>query len=328
MRLRTYVMFALLISVLLLVGCSDTEGSTDAQEEDTEKTEQTTETEAKTISHLKGETEIPENVEKVVALRPSYFDHLLTIGVKPVGVTAQSQYGGDYIPYLADQLEGAEIVGSAAEVNLEKILELEPDLILVDDYTASEVYEDLEKIAPTVVLGASSDEERNDPDFWQQDLMKIAKIFDKEDVAKEKIAELEEKVAEANETITNMENNKMAFLRIREKVIQIYPETTHPMVSMLYHDLGFEPSELTDEKERGDLSMEVIPELGADHIFLQVDSSGGPENYSSIQDSNLWKDLEAVENENVLKTDFWIYKAWGAIGRTQMVEEAMEYVNE
>ncbi|MCP3032723.1 ABC transporter substrate-binding protein [Halobacillus sp. A1] len=271
---------------------------------------------------------MPENAEKVVALRPSYFDHLLTIGVKPAGVTAQDQYGGDYIPYLEDQLEGAEIVGSSSEVNLEKILEINPDVILVDDYTASEVYDDLEKIAPTIVLGASSDEERNDPDFWQQDLMKIAKIFDKEDVAEEKISELEEKVASANETISDMENNKLAFLRIREKIIQIYPETTHPMVSMLYNDLGFEPSALTDPEERGDLSMEVIPEMGADHIFLQVDSSGGPENYSSIQDSNLWKDLDAVENENVLKTDFWIYKAWGAIGRTQMVEEAKEYVNQ
>ncbi|MBA2175861.1 ABC transporter substrate-binding protein [Halobacillus locisalis] len=322
MKLRTYTMFALLTSILLLVGCSETQSSTNDQEE----TEQTTE--AKMISHLKGETEIPENVEKVVALRPSYFDHLLTIGVKPAGVTAQAQYGGDYIPYLSDQLQGAEIVGSAAEVNLEKILEINPDLILVDDYTASQVYEDLEKIAPTIVLGASSDEERNDPDFWQQDLMKIAKIFDKEDLAKQKIANLEEKVAKANEKISNMDDNELAFLRIREKLIQIYPETTHPMVSMLYHDLGFEPADLTAPKERGDLSMEVIPELGADHIFLQVDSSGGPENYSSIQDSNLWKGLEAVENENVLKTDFWIYKAWGAIGRAQMIDEAMEYVNE
>ncbi|GGD08678.1 ABC transporter substrate-binding protein [Pontibacillus salipaludis] len=324
MKLKSYIMFAMVACVFLLAACSETEGQ---KEEGASKEEEKKQSETKTITHLKGETEIPENVDKVVALRPSYFDHMLTIDEKPAGVTAQPQYGGDYIPYLSDQLEGAEIVGSAAEVNLEKILEINPDLILVDDYTASQVYEDLEKIAPTIVLGAESEEDRNDPEFWKQDLMKIAKIFDKEALAEEKIAELEEKVAKAQEEVSKLENKKLAFLRIREKVIQIYPETTHPMVDFLYTDLGFEPSDLTDPKERGDLSMEVIPEMNADHIFLQVDSSGGPENYSSIQESSLWKDLDAVENGNVLKTDFWIYKAWGAIGRGQMVDEAMEYIN-
>ncbi|MCP3032722.1 hypothetical protein LF817_15465 [Halobacillus sp. A1] len=56
MKIHTYIIFALLAGVLLLVGCSDTQESTDSQGEETNDGEQETETESKTISHLKGET--------------------------------------------------------------------------------------------------------------------------------------------------------------------------------------------------------------------------------------------------------------------------------
>lgn len=305
---------------MLAMACSNEQGN----EPGTQTAASTGET--RTITHLKGEYEIKEKPERVIALIPAYVDHILALGEKPYGVTVEQQFGGSYIPYLADQLEGVEIVGESANVNLEKILSLDPDLILSDQWTAEKIYAELNKIAPTIVLGADGDQDTNHPDYWQQDLMKIAEIYDKEDLAKQKIAELEQKVEDTRQQIDALKEKNMAFLRIRQKVIQIYPQTGHPLNSLLYEKFGFTPSPLTHETDRGDLSMEVIPQLNTDYIFLQVDASGGPGHLKTIRENPLWQDLNAVKNDKVFETDFWIYKAWGLIGREQITDEVLEYI--
>ncbi|WP_113928782.1 iron-siderophore ABC transporter substrate-binding protein [Bacillus sp. P14.5] len=321
--MKKFSLFCIFTSLLILLAAC---GGNENEAADTTENETVNE-EPRVVSHLRGETEIPESLEKVVVLSPAYIDHMLAIDETPAGVTIEAQFGGDYIPYLADQLDGVEVIGSSSEPNLETILSIEPDLIISDSWTAESIYDDLNKIAPTVVLGTEDSEDYNDPDYWQQDLLKIAEIFDKVDAAEEKIAELETKVAEAGEVISEIESNKLAYLRIRKDVVQIYPQTGHPLNFLLYNDLGFTPSDLTDESERGDLSLEVIPDMKADYIFLQVDSSGGPENLQSISDSSLWQSLAAVQNDKVFETDFWIYKSWGLIGRDEIIDEVLEFMN-
>ncbi|MGD6803796.1 iron-siderophore ABC transporter substrate-binding protein [Rossellomorea vietnamensis] len=325
MKKLLIVLAACLSAILILGACGNTN---DTKEDSGQGGNEETQEDKRVVQHMRGETEIPENLDRVLSLRPSFSDHILALDEKPYGVTGEEQYGGGYIPYLAEQLEGAEIVGNQSSIDLEKVLSLDPDLILIDDYLASEIYDELEKIAPTIVLGTEDEEERNSPDYWQQDFMKIAEIYGKTDLAQEKIDELNADVDAAKEKISSLEDKKLAFLRIRKDAIQLYAQSGHPMNTLLYNDLGFEPSDLTDPEERKDLSLEVIPEMKADYVFLQVDSSGGPDNLSSMEESPLWSNLEAVKNDRVEETDFWIYKSWGVIGRNQMVEEVQGYIEQ
>ncbi|ANU10811.1 hypothetical protein BBH88_11065 [Planococcus antarcticus DSM 14505] len=314
---------AMLTILVFLAACGSENRSTD---EASSSNGDTNAQDKRIIEHLYGETEIPEKLDRVLSLRPSFTDHILALEEKPYAVTGEEQYGGGYIPYLADQLEGVEIVGNQASIDLEKILSLSPDLIIIDDYLASEVYDDLAKIAPTIVLGTEDPEASNDPNFWQEDFLKIAEIYGKIELAEQKIKELDQKVVDGKEQISGLENKGLAFLRIRKDAIQLYAESGHPMNTLLYNDLGFEPSDLTDPLERKDLSLEVIPEINTDYIFLQVDSSGGPDNMGTIKESSLWQGLPAVQQGNVQETDFWIYKSWGVIGRTQIVDEVLSYI--
>jgi iron complex transport system substrate-binding protein len=120
MNMNRSKMRFLLVTVLLfiLAACGNQEGSSPSQAPAPEK-------EKRVVKHLKGETVIPDKLEKVVALLPAYQDHMLALGEKPYGVTVEQQFGGSYIPYLADKLQGVEIVGESTNVNLEKILSLE-----------------------------------------------------------------------------------------------------------------------------------------------------------------------------------------------------------
>ena len=314
-KMGAYV--GLTILLIVLAACGGNSGNIE-----------TTQNNTQIISHLRGEVEVPINIDRVVVLSAAYIDHLLTIGEKPYGVNVELRYGGDYPPYLADKLEGVHLVGSADSPNLEAIVQLDPDVIMIESRTADEVYSQLEKIAPTIVLGTEWLEYEDDTTYWTKDLLKIAELYGKEELAKQKIAELEVKTDQAKNKIENLENKRLAYLRVREKNVQIYARTGHPMNSLLYHDLGFIPTGLTPEDQRGELSLEVIPELDADYIMLEVDPNGY-DNLKSIRESALWSRVPAVQNDEVHETDsFWLFKGWGVIGRGQIIDDILKILEE
>ncbi|MDQ0208733.1 ABC transporter substrate-binding protein [Alkalicoccobacillus murimartini] len=305
--------------VTLLTACGSSNTDENAEAAPPEK-------ETRVISHLKGESEVPVEIDKIVVLSAAYIDHLLTIEELPYGVNIEARYGGDYPTYLEDQLEGVHLVGSADEPNLEAITELNPDAILVESRTPDDTYDLLEQIAPTIVLGTEWLEYEEDPDFWTNDLLKIAELYDKVELAEEKIEELHVKTADAKQIVESLDNRKLAYLRIREDMIQIYAEGGHPMNTLLYEDLGFLPTDLTPKEQREDISLEAIPGINADYIMLEVDPSAS-NTIEEMNESELWKQIPAVHNNQTYETDsFWLFKGWGAIGRGQIIDEIIEVI--
>jgi len=287
---------------------------------------ESTDTGLRSITHLKGTAEIPMQPQRVVALSAAYIDHMLTLGEKPVGVNNEERYGGDYLPYLADELEGVAVVGSADTPNLEAILQLNPDVILVESRTAETSYEQLNKIAPTIVLGNEWKDYDEDPDFWTEDLLKVAEMYDKTEVAQSKIDELKKKTAEVKALVEKSEHRKLAYVRVREKLFQIYGQNGHPTNALLYRDLGFEPSSITPVEHREDLSLEGVADLDANRLILEVDPNGG-DFLAQAQESSIWKDVPAVQQEQVYETDsFWLFKGWGVLGRTEILEDIRKLV--
>ncbi|WP_372631319.1 ABC transporter substrate-binding protein [Cohnella sp.] len=331
-RNKIAVVIGMLFMMILLAACgsnSGTEGNDVNAESNTNGGENVVSSEpaTRTITHLRGESTVPVNIERAVVLSAAYIDHLLTIGEKPYAVNVELRYGGDYPAYLADQLEGVHLVGSADSPNLEAITELDPDVIVIESRTADEVYTQLEKIAPTIVLGTEWLDYEDDTTYWTKDLLKIAELYGKEDAAKQKIAELEAKTAQAKLKIDALEDKRLAYLRVRDKTVQIYAQTGHPINSFLYHDLGFVPTALTPESQREDISLEVIPQLDANYLVLEVDPNG-QENLKTIKESSLWKPVPAVQKEQVFETDsYWLFKGWGVIGRGQIIDDLMSWLD-
>ncbi|WP_114597597.1 ABC transporter substrate-binding protein [Renibacterium salmoninarum] len=107
-----------------------------------------------TLQHAMGSTTIPEKPLRIVALDPSYVDATLLLGGKLVGY---AQYRQDpkspfarYLGDVSEQTKDAVNVGTMAEPNLEKILDLKPDLIISAKVRQEALYPQLAKIAPTV----------------------------------------------------------------------------------------------------------------------------------------------------------------------------------
>lgn len=325
LRQRTTYMILLSLLMLVLAAC----GKTTTEGTDATSSKQDTMAEEKgtqTVKHMKGTSVVPRKIERMVVLSATYIDHMLSIGERPAGVNVEVRYGGDYLPYLADQLQGVPTVGSADSPNLEAIVQIDPDVILIESRTAENSYDQLEKIAPTIVLGDDWMKYEDDTAYWTEDLLTIAGMYNKVDLAKEKIAEVEQQADQLKATIEQLDQKKLAYLRVREKNLQIYAAKGHPTNTLLYHDLGFEPSAVTPAEQREDLSMEKIADINANYVVLEADPNA-QDYLSKMKESSLWKNVPAVETDQVYQTDsFWLFKGWGAIGRSEIIHEIKDMI--
>ncbi|KAA8784372.1 ABC transporter substrate-binding protein [Paenibacillus amylolyticus] len=325
LRQRTAYMIFLSLLMLVLAAC----GKTTTEGTDATSSKQNTTAEEKgtqTVNHLKGTSVVPQKIERMVVLSAAYIDHMLSIGEKPAGVNVEVRYGGDYLPYLADQLQGVPTVGSADSPNLEAIVQIDPDVIVIESRTAENSYDQLEKIAPTIVLGDDWMDYKDDTTYWTQDLLTIAGMYNKVDLAKEKIAEVEQQADQLKGKIEQLDTKKLAYLRVREKNLQIYAAKGHPTNTLLYHDLGFEPSAVTPADQREDLSMEKIADIDANYVVLEADPNA-QDYLSKMKESALWKNVPAVGADQVYQTDsFWLFKGWGVIGRSEILNEIKDMI--
>jgi iron complex transport system substrate-binding protein len=316
-----FTFVSLLVIMLLVAGCGATNeaGSDQPSGEADENTGAEGETEeTRMIEHFMGETEIPVNPERIIAL--SYTGQVIALGVKPVGVLTNML---DDV-YLQDHLQGVEDIGN--EVNLEKILELNPDVIIASD-SEEKSYDQLTKIAPTILIP-----------WMEQDvnghLNSVAEILGKEKEAEEWLAAFDKKAAEGQEKIEEaIGEDTVAIYRIRKGRFQIYGPRN--IGHALYNALELNPPKLVKEAIENDgkfhsneISLEVLPEYSADHIFVMVeDEEETKKQFEEIQSSAIWSNLPAVKNGNVYfvgKQEWLPYDSVSVEGQLDMAVELLK----
>lgn len=242
---------------------------------------------------------IPTNPQKIVLLGDNPGD-LLALGVKPIGNDWLSE------PYVyKDELNGIADIGYPH--NLEKIVELQPDLILQSGYGDDEdakLYEEMAKIAPTAVFdrsGATFDRLRS-----------IADIVGKTEEAEAWIKSYEAKAAGMWQRLGLKEGESATvYLSLAG---DFYVMGKFSLTLSLYRPDGFaapaKVQELIDKNELfAPISAEVLPDYAGDYIFML--SSPGSDDEKKAQeliDSAIWKSLPAVTNGQAYKADI----SWNA----------------
>jgi len=98
------------------------------------------------VTHVMGETCVPNQPKRVVVLSTTTLEYLIDLGVKPIGATLSDQFSS----HLQPELTGVEDIGNVGEPSLEKIVALQPDLIIGDDYYQT-IYPQASQIAPTIL---------------------------------------------------------------------------------------------------------------------------------------------------------------------------------
>ena len=266
----------------------DTEQETDAP--DTEDVSQ--EGATRTYTHVSGDSNIPVKPQRIVS--DWYYGELVALGVKPIGLTS---YVLTHHPFI--EPEGTEDIG--ATPNLEKVLELQPDLILL--YGNNENYEQFSKIAPTVGLELYPDPIKTMQVFGdllgrEQEANDWTNNFNaKVDAAKDKLAD---QIA-ADETFT--------IFTVWRNELRVYGDINMGGY-ILYNALGMTPQErVLSDIIQGEsvnaghaISMEELSSFAGDHIILTTFDAD--ELSAELKESGIWKGLEAVKNGQVYEIDF------------------------
>lgn len=269
--------------------------------------------EMRVVKHAMGETKINLNPQRVVVL--GGLDNVLALGVKPIAATTLSD--NQFPAYLRNLTTEVEKIGVNGQPNLEKILYLKPDLIL-GLYWDAQLYNQLSQIAPTVL----ADEQRE----WKNWLRKYAEALGKTAQAEKLLQEYEQKIDNLRQKLgENLSQTKVSLVNFWANYTRLYMHGSFS--GGILQEIGLPRPQYEDkDKSQENISLELIPQIGGDVIFLIL---GGHNESRLKQFTNhpLWSRLQAVQQNRVypVTSDTWI-AAWGIKGANLVLDDLFKYL--
>ncbi|WP_037175139.1 ABC transporter substrate-binding protein [Rhodococcus sp. UNC363MFTsu5.1] len=237
----------------------------------------------RTVAHALGSTEIPAAPKRVVALDTSYSDAVLLLETDLVGYVT---YRTDTLPdYLGDArgefAKDAVAVGALATPSLEKIAELQPDLIVSAKVRHGDIYEQLSKIAPTVMS------ETTGP-TWKDNIRLLGTALGKEDLAEQKIGAYEDRAAAVGREINAKANNPtVSVVRFAgEPTARIYRSTSFSGIVLADAGLARPASASPDPAKPSSIANDISPELitEAEADLILVSTYHAPDGSTAVAD--------------------------------------------
>ncbi|MDZ5783135.1 ABC transporter substrate-binding protein [Marinococcus luteus] len=299
---------------LMLAACGGEEQSTETETED-----ESSGSSSRTIEHAEGSTEVPEEVQDVASLSFPYTSNLLALGVTPSATVTDN---GEHFEHTEDELEGSTDLGNFSEPNLEVLLESEPDLILGED-TIADQYDKLETIAPTVLIPWEDLE-------WREHFERTAEAVNKEEEADQWLENYDQEADNASEEIkNNIGDESVLVLRIRADEYRVYGYNRN-FGSLLYQDLGLTaPEKVKDIDWAEAVSIESLSDFDADHILIETaDEEAAQTRLEELEESSVWNNLEAVEQDNIHTIELYPWLDYSASGHEASMEEAVEILSD
>lgn len=306
----------ILCLMFILAACSgEGASSTNTNEAKEELTTEQGTNKTRIISTVTGDVEVPVNPERVIV--DWDLGHVLALGVEPIGASKTIlDYGQFLTPYVTDRTED---IGQDGQVSVEKMIELQPDLIITWDRNAVEQYS---KIAPTVVF------ETQNYDNIHEEMTAIGEILNKQKEAEEWLANFDERVAATQAKIKEVIPEGATFSIIdvgTTKSTIVVGETGERGGDALYQILGVTPhplvkSEIIDKNEsRLDVSWEKVDDYAGDYIFMITTGDDTQPELPSV-----WNSLDAVKNHHVYELNIKKYFTSDPLSALLQAEEMAE----
>lgn len=309
--------FMLAIFAVVLAACGSDDTAKDEGKSGDKPKEEAKEI---TVKHKYGEAKVPVNPEKVVVFDFGSLDTIHALGeTDSVAATAKETLP----PYLSDFDKDSVVnAGGLKEPDFEAINEVQPDLIIISGRQADS-YDKFAEIAPTVYVEL-------DPakymESFESNVNMIAEIYGKEDVAKEKIAEVEAAVEDLKGKV---DTNKKGLITLTSAG-EISAYGSGSRFGIIHDVFGVTPADkdIKVETHGNTVTSEYILEKNPDYLFV-VDRD------AAIEESHSGK--ETIENEIVKKTnafkdgkivyldpEYWYLSGGGIESVTEMVKEVSE----
>ena len=248
---------------------------------------------AVTVKDAKGEFTLDKTPSRVVALEYSFVDALAQVGVSPVGVADDNKVDR-ILPQVREKIAAWQSVGTRSQPSLEVIASLKPDLIIADPSRHTAVFEELKKIAPTVMFDSRHES-------YQENLETAQKIGD----LVGKSSEMKAKINEHNDYIANIAKNlgvqgkKASFGTSREDKFNI--QNVNGYVGSFLTTLGFAPTKLNGDQAFVEINLEQLVMEKPEYLFI---AHYRDESIARKWEAEpLWKAIPAVKANHVYSVD-------------------------
>jgi iron complex transport system substrate-binding protein len=234
-----------------------------------------------------GPVEVPAHPERVVVLS-SFAGNVMALDVNLVGVDSWSKMNPRFDEKLKD-------VQEVSDENLEKIIDLQPDLII--GLSMTKHVDKLKQIAPTVTFTYGK------VDYLTQHI-EIGKLLNKEKEAQAWVADFKKRAQQAGEEI-RAKIGKDATVSVMEKFdkqLYVFGDNWGRGTEILYQEMRLNMPDKVKEMALKDgyyaISLEVLPDFAGDYVILSKNNDGD----SSFRE-DLYKNIPAVKNKRLFEVN-------------------------
>lgn len=275
--MKKMILPVFLILVLILAACGQADNEGAASEPESSDTF--------TYESETGPVEVPTEPKRIIALTNG--PNVLAMEGNIVGIDDWTGMN----PLFTDKLQGVEIV---TEDNLEKIIELDPDLIIAGTHMKN--LDKLGDIAATVAFTWGN------LDYLDQQV-EIGKLLNKEQEAKDWVEDFQTRAADIGTQIRAEigEDATVSVIESGNKEFYVFGDNYARGTEILYQAMELKMPEKVEELalESGihTFSSEVISDFAGDYVIF----SKNPDVDNSFTDTDVWKNIPAVQNDQVFE---------------------------
>ncbi|MEK4525686.1 MULTISPECIES: ABC transporter substrate-binding protein [Paenibacillus] len=239
---------------------------------------------------------------------------LYTLGMTPIA--AQAPFC-EFPHYLKESFKQVRKWERSHVLNLEEIRRMKPDLIIASAWQDSMNYEQLNRIATTVLLPERSN--------WREELRDLGELLGKSKQALQVISNFDEGLYQAREQLqTLIPDETIVYIRLTREGITLYGEQSS-RGSMLYRELDLNMPKASLFSGEGTLvAVEHLAEIQPDHILLQMED--GVDARLHLYDHPMWDRLLAVQNHRVyvLSNTEWYNFSFSPLATQYAIHEMLD----
>lgn len=319
--LRSLVLAVTAAAVLLLSACGTTEAPGSGAEAASSGGEKITVTDSRGKK-----VTLDGPATRVVGLEWNAVEHLVSLGVMPVGVSDVKGYRAWVKAEPLD--DSVKDVGVRGEPSMDSIASLRPDLIVATTDLPQGAVKQLEKLGPVIVLRSA--DASNGIGQMRENLRLVAKATGTQTAATKLLADFDAKLAAGRKALAEagMAGDKFFFADgyVEGGQVSIRPFAEGSLVSDVTERLGMEnawpgkgdPSYGLDETD-----VEGLTRLQNVQHFLYYhnDKAGGPDPFTDgLAGNAVWKSLPVVKSGDVHRLPDGIWMFGGPSSMTQYID--------
>jgi iron complex transport system substrate-binding protein len=273
------------------------------------------------VRHALGEACVPNQPQRVITLSVPSLANALALGITPI---ASVVYFDEPPPYLAEHLGQIEIIGKHDQPSLERILALDPDLIIGLRYGTEPTYNQLRRVAPTV-----ADNWEGYPS-WREHFEFVARVLGREELAQQAWDRYYARVQSLQAMLEEEQDPpEVSFIHTCCGTIDL--DAANSFNGSILDDVGLRRPPTQAVPVHGGiirLSQERLMDIDGDVLFVAAEGAEATQAITRLTQEPIWQKLRAVQAGRVHAVDYPTWRGGNLLAADEVIDDLVTYLVE